>query len=270
MDGLEAYDVLINFFDNIDILMLIFVRVLGFLMLIPILSSQNMFTQGRLFFALVMALALFMSGNITSVYYVALTPMFVYLTLLEFLVGLVMGYMVFAVFNLIFFAGHLMDFSIGLMMVNTIDPMTQTQVPVTGNIFYLALVAMLVATGGLHQLFLAFFYSYAHLPIGAAVVMSNPDLFWYIVLVLAESMILAIRIAMPLVGTMMIINVALGIMVKTSPQMNIFVVGMPIRILVGLFLIFAVMAPSLGAIFANVFDMAALAMREVIWGMRPS
>ena len=269
MATIPAFDILVYLFEHVDVLLLIFVRILAFFLAIPVISSQNVFMQGRVFLALCVSVALFMSGMVNTVFVFDTTPGYVYLILIEFLVGMAMGYVAFAVFNLIFFAGQLMDFQIGLMMVNVLDPMTQIQVPLTGNIFYFAMMAMVVVTGGLHTFFLAFFYSYQILPIGTAVVIGNAPLAWYMVLLLTESMILAVRISMPIVGSMMIINAALGIMVKTVPQMNIFVVGLPLKLLIGILLIWMVMIPHLGDMFGHVFNLATRGMREVIWGMVP-
>ena len=268
MDDLPAFDVLVHFFNNIDVLLLIFVRVLGFSVAVPFISSQNIWMLGRLFLALCVAVALFMSGTVSVVHYMDTTLGYVYLLILEFLVGMAMGYVVFVVFNLIFFAGQLMDFQIGLMMVNVLDPMTQIQVPITGNLFYFVLMAMLVATSGIHVLFGTFFYSYDLLPIGTAYLIGNSNIAWYIVHLLVQTTIMAVRLSMPIVGTMMIINVALGIMVKTVPQMNVFVVGLPLKLLVGITLFWMVMAPGADTIYWNIFDMAHNAMIEVIWGMR--
>ena len=239
-------------------------------MAMPLISGQGIFMQGRIFFALCIAVALFMSGMVTTVYIANDTTLgYIAMMLSEFLVGMAMGYVVLLVFNLIFFSGQLMDFSIGLMMVNAIDPMTQVQVPLTGNIFFMALMALLVVTGGFHALFLTFFESYYILPIGTANIIGNASLAWYIVHLLVESTILAVRIALPIVGAMTLVTIALGITVKTIPQLNIFVVGLPLRLIIGMFMLMIIMTANLTPIFTSIFNMAHLAMREVIWGMRP-
>jgi flagellar biosynthetic protein FliR len=81
---------------------------------------------------------------------------------------------------------------------------------------------------------------------------------------LVAFVILAVQIALPIVGTMFIIDVCLGIMVKSVPQMNVFVVGMPLKVLVGLLLVFLVMAPNFGFIYQNIFDRAINSLLEVI------
>ena len=74
---------------------------------------------------------------------------------------------------------------------------------------------------------------------------------------------------MPIIGAIMIINVALGVLVKAVPQMNIFVVGMPIKVLAGLFLLLLVLAPALGFIFNYIFDAAYHELIHIMWMMTP-
>ncbi|MCL2016138.1 MAG: flagellar biosynthetic protein FliR [Defluviitaleaceae bacterium] len=270
MASITGFDILIQMFAQIDVLMLIFVRVLAFFLVLPVISSQNIWMIGRLFFALCTTIVIFLSGSVEVVYYMDTTLGFVYVMLLEFLVGLAMGYVLFLVFNLIFFSGQLIDFQIGLMMVNVMDPMTQVQVPVTGNLFYFSMIALLVVTGGLNGFLLTFFYSYTILPIGTAFVVGNAPLAWYLIILITESTFLAIRIALPVVGTMLIVDASLGIMVKTVPQMNIFVVGLPLKLFLGLIIIFTVMVPNLGVMHEHIFDMALMAIRETMMGMVPT
>ena len=269
MDLVAGFDILLDFYEYAPIMMMIYVRVLGFFMLVPVISSQNIFAQGRLFMAFVMAIAIFVSGSVTTIDLTDNVPGYVFLILQEFMVGMIMGYVATAVFNLMLFAGQMMDHQIGFMMVNVIDPMTQIQVPIVGNLYHFMLLAVVVVTGGLHHFFEAFFYSYQMLPIGTGVVIGNERLAWYISHLLVESMLLATRIAMPIVGTMMIINVTLGIMVKTVQQLNVFSIGLPLKIFLGTILLWLVVTPNFGTTFRMIFDMAHLAMYEVIWGMRP-
>ncbi|MCL1988140.1 MAG: flagellar biosynthetic protein FliR [Firmicutes bacterium] len=269
MESITGFDILVQMFEQVDVIMLIFVRVLAFFLLLPVISGQNIWMMGRLFFALCFTIVLYLSGDITTVYYMDTTLGFLYVLLIEFLVGLAMGYVLFMVFNLIFFSGQLVDFQIGFMMVNVMDPMTQVQVPITGNLFYFAMIALLVVSGGLNGFLLTFAYSYTVLPIGTAFVVGNAPLAWYLLILIAESTLLAVRLALPVFGTMLIVDAALGITVKATPQMNVFVVGLPLKVLLGTIILMLVMAPSFGIMHEHIFDMALLAIREVMMGMVP-
>ena len=245
---------LIAMFDQIDILILIMVRVMAFLTLMPVLSGMSIPMQVRLTVAVTVSVALFSSGLVTTVTYIDSVPGLVLLMINELMAGMAMGFIVFFVFNCILFAGHFMDFSIGFMMVNVMDPIQQIQVPVLGNVIFMSLSALLIVTGGLNHILMVFFDSYRIVPLGAAMILGNEPMAEYMVVALVGFVILAVRIAMPIVGTIFIVNVVLGIMVKTVPGINVFVVGMPLKILLGLFLMYSVVAPAFGFLYGLIFD----------------
>jgi flagellar biosynthetic protein FliR len=258
---------IITFFNQIDVLMLILVRVSAFLIFVPVLSSMSIPLQVRLLFAFITSTAIFSSGIVTSATFNDSPAGFIMLIVTEVVTGALMGFMLFFVMNTILFAGQLIDFSMGFAMVNVMDPMQQIQVPVMGNIMLMLASALLIVSGGLYYFLEMFFNSYRLIPIGTAFILGNAPLMQVAAYSLVGFIILAVRISMPLVGTLMLVNVCLGIMVKAVPQMNVFVVGMPLKVLLGLILIFAVMIPSFNVIYNSVFDQALLHMVNMIEGM---
>jgi flagellar biosynthetic protein FliR len=207
---------------------------------------------------------LFLSGTVTEISYNNTVIGYVLLILQEFVTGVFMGYIAFFIFNIIYYSGQLIDYQIGLSMMSVLDPITQIQVPIVGNLYYLAISAMLVASNGLNMFFSAFFYGYRVLPIGTAHTLGNSSLAWLIVTLITEFIVIGFKISMPIVGSILVIDAALGIMVKAAPQVNIFVVGMPIKLLVGLILMMLVMGPMLGTIYEYIFDLAYEGMTDII------
>jgi flagellar biosynthetic protein FliR len=265
----ETAAVLIEFFNRLDVFSLILVRVLAFFLFMPVVSGMNIPMAVRMTLALCFAAVLFFSNAVTTVSYYNTTIGYVMLIVTEFLTGMFMGYMVFFVFNIIYYTGQLIDYQIGLSMMSVLDPMTQIQVPIVGNLYYLAVSAMLVVTGGLNSFISAFFYSYQLVPVGTANIIGNASVAWYAVTLLTEFILLGVKIALPVVGAILVIDVALGLMVKAVPQMNIFVVGMPMKLLAGLFLLLFVMAPTLSTIYHYIFELAYEALGNIIAGMSP-
>jgi flagellar biosynthetic protein FliR len=253
-----------DLFGQVDILMLIFVRVTAFFILLPVISMRNIPRTSLVFLSLTISVLLYSSGLITIAPYVDTTLGYVYIILREFIAGLTMGFVLFAVFNLIFFTGQIIDYMIGFSMVNVLDPLTQIQVPIVGNLYFLVMSVLLVVTGGLHMFIEVFFHSYTVLPIGAAWVVGNEYIAWYIPTLLGEFINLAVRIALPLMGAIMIVDAALGILIRTVPQINVFVVGIPIKICIGLLLLITMITPSLGLSFRLVFETAYTALEEII------
>lgn len=266
---MEALPYLITFFNQIDVLFLIFARVLAFFIFVPVVSSMFIPMQVRLLAGFVVSVAIFSSGLVTQVTYHDSVSGLVLLILTEFMAGAIMGFAVFFVFNVLLFAGQFMDFSMGFAMVNVLDPIQQIQVPLLGNIVFMSASVLFVVNDGLHHVLFVFATSYNVLPVGAAYIVGNVDLAGFMVTTLLAFFMLAVRIAVPLVGTMLIIDVCLGVMVKAVPQMNVFVVGMPMKMLVGTFLLMTAIVPNLGVIYDLVFTPALDALIDAIDWMVP-
>jgi len=266
---METLPFLISFFNQIDVLMLIMVRVLGFMIFLPILSGMGIPMQARLFTAFVISMAIFSSGIVTQATYYDTPAGLIMLIVSEFMAGAVMGFVLSFIMNVLLYAGQFIDFSMGFAMVNVLDPIQQIQVPVMGNLLFMLVSVLLVITGGLVEFLRVFFMSYELIPIGTAFIIDNQELAYFMVVSFVGFVLLAVGLAIPIVGTMLIIDVCLGIMVKAVPQMNVFVIGMPLKVLVGLILIFTVMLPSMGFIYDTVFNRAFETLVSTIEGMMP-
>lgn len=243
----------LEFFDSIDILLLIIVRNVGFFILLPIFSGSNIPNTTKVALAITVSYIVFMSGIVAPVSYDPSTLSYFYLIVIEFLVGFIMAFAVYLVFMAFFMAGQLIDYQIGFSMVSVLDPITQIQVPITGNLIYMIVLLMLAQTGGINHIIGAFLNSFEVLPIGGAVILSNATLLDVIIDAIVNFFIVGVRISLPIMGTILIMDVALGILVKAVPQMNVFVVGMPIKLLIGL-AVFIIIAPIFASIYDNIFS----------------
>lgn len=266
---MDLIPLLISFLDQIDVLMLIMVRVSAFFIFLPVISGMSIPLLFRLFLAFVMSVAIFSAGVVETVAFHDSAVGLIMLILTEVMTGALMGFILFFMFNLILFAGHFIDFSMAFAMVNVLDPVQQIQVPIIGNILFMSVSAILVVTGGLHVFIGVFFDSFRLVPIGSAFILGNAPLAEFMLYSFVGFVVLAAQIALPIVGTLLIIDVCLGIMVKAVPQMNVFVVGMPLKIMIGLFLVFSVMIPSLGFIYDGIFNVALDGMASIIEGVAP-
>jgi len=265
MEALGMY-LLKRFLDNADVFLLVFIRMIAFFLILPIFSGNNLNVFAKLTFAASAAFLITASGKVQCAVPVNTVPGCALLAVREFLTGFIMGFAVYLAFNLVYFAGQLLDFQIGFSMVSVFDPVTQIQVPIIGNLFFLTLTAMLVQTGGLHAFLSAVFFSYDIIPIGRAVILDNPALTRLMVGLMTDFIAIAVQTALPITGAIMVIDIAMGLLVKAAPQMNIFVVGMPIKLLAGLALIY-MMTPILSNAYNTVFDLAYSALRGVMKAM---
>ncbi len=160
----------------------------------------------------------------------------------------------------------MIDQAIGFAMASVVDPVSQTQVPITGNLIYYMMGVLFIRTGGLNSVIGAFLEAYKTIPIGGANFAFDQGLMQLLVELTSEYFSVGIRIAAPILGTVFIINVALGLLVKASPQMNIFVVGMPIKLLCGLVLLY-IISPYLLQVYEGVFLLMFNAIGAIINGL---
>jgi flagellar biosynthetic protein FliR len=218
-------------------------------------------------FAFVVSLLVFSTGNVTLAGAES-AQMLAAAIFKEFFVGFALSFSIYLVFNIIFFMGQLIDYQIGFSMVSVFDPVTQIQAPVTGNLLYMAVLAMLVQTGGLNALIALICHSYAIVPAGGYAFLGNAALAKQTVESLSSFIVMAVQLSLPVVGAMVVIDVAMGLLVKAVPQMNIFVVGMPIKLLAGLALVY-LMSPMVSGICRIAFDKAYGDALQALKGMAP-
>ena len=135
--------------------------------------------------------------------------------------------------SIILFAGNIIDMDIGLSMAQEFDPMTNSQVTITGNLYQYLLLLMMVVTNMHHYVLRALIDSYQVIPVNGQVFQWD-SLAESMTTYMADSFVIAFRIVLPVFACMMILNCILGIMAKVAPQMNMFAVGMQMKVLLGL------------------------------------
>lgn len=213
--------------------LLIFVRMTGIFVIAPIFGRKNMPTYFKIGFAFMLSLILVNTGKFSvsisynNIYSYAL------LIIQEFTVGVILGYVAYLIFSAIYFAGQIIDVQIGFGMVNVIDPMNSTQIPVTANFYYIFAMLIFLLMNGQHMLIKAVYDSYNAIPPGT-LGFDSSALLENITRLVKNMMIMGLKISAPIIAAVLVADVALGIIVKTIPQINVFVAGLPIKILVGL------------------------------------
>lgn len=222
--------------NQIVIFLLIFARITGIFTSAPIFGSHNIPVQLKaalslLCTALVMPLLTNSQAAIGS-------SMLVYLLIVmsEFILGLLLGFAASLVFTAVQMAGHLLDMQIGFGIVNIFDPQSGQQVPLMGNFKYILALLVYLSMNGHHVFLSALFDSFKSIPISGVVFQVIPltELF---VNIISDAFILAFKITVPVLVALFLTDIALGILARTMPQMNIFVVGIPIKIAVGVFVL---------------------------------
>ncbi len=243
-----SLDMLVN---SVEFFLLIFVRMTGLFVTAPIFGRRNIPTYFKVGFAFTVSLLM---ANTIKVDHLLVVDNFLIYTMYiikEFIVGIVIGFVAYAVFTCIYIAGQIIDMQMGFGMVNVMDPMSNIQVPVTANLYYMAAMLVFLITNGHHLLLKALFHSYTIIPLGTAVI--GPELGDNIGYLFQNILSIGFRIGAPVVAAVIICDIVLGIVSKTIPQMNVFLLGMPIKIFIGLLLLLTTI-PSFAYIVSQLTD----------------
>ncbi len=157
---------------------------------------------------------------------------FILIAASEVAVGLLLGFCGTIIMAAIETAGHIVDMKIGFGMANVIDPHYGQPSPILGIFKYLLIMLVFLGIDGHHILIKALFESFEIVPAGAAFI---PTQWAQIGLGAAAKMLkIALVLSCPVWASTLIVDFTLGVIARTVPQMNVFVVGIPIKTLVGL------------------------------------
>lgn len=229
--------------EQLEVFFCILVRISAFIYAAPIFSLKNVPRRVKIGLSIAIAVIIFqLTGEVEipggSVIDYA---MFVGK---ELLAGLILGYFANVGYNILSFAGHMMDMEIGFSMVNEFDPVMNTQVTITANLYSYAVMLMLLVTNMHHYIIKAIVDSFAVLPIGKFNI--PPNMVQVMINFMVDYFIIGFRIILPMFASILIVNVVLAILAKVAPQMNMFVIGLQLKVFVGLLvLIFMItMIPS--------------------------
>lgn len=178
--------------------------------------------------------------------------------------GVIVGFVAYLVFMGIQFAGEIIDIQIGFAVANIINPTTQQQVTVIGEL-QLTLATLIFLMSDSHLLMLQGIGGSFHL-VALPYIKLDPSVATNVVLFLEQAFLIVLKIAAPPAVALFLVNLALGLMARVAPQMNVFVVGLPVQIGVGL-LMMAVSVPLLGYVAPDLFANTAHQMDAVMRGM---
>lgn len=150
---------------------------------------------------------------------------------LETINGLVLGYIVNICFYSLKIAGKLIDDQLGLAMASTYDPNTQSQATVIENLMYFVGIVVFFGVNAHHILITSIQNSFNLIPIGYSILENNLT---YILKVFLQYFIMGIKIAIPVIVVLIITDLITGIISRSISGLNVMIIGMPLKMLVGI------------------------------------
>lgn len=239
-----------------------FARIGGVFMSAPVLAGRTVPARVRLVMALVFTLIL-----------APLTPKGAplelfsagwYLTLLQqLLIGIAIGFVLQLAFEAVTLGGEMIAYSMGLSFAQATDPVRNTQTPLPGQ-FLIMVASLLFLAGGGHLLLVELLAgSFQSMPVssGGLETQQFADIAGFGSQIFSGGL----RIALPAVIALLLVNLAFGVMSRASPALNIQSVGFPLSLMAGLWLLMLTL-PNLQSVFAIILEHAVQFIRALVSG----
>ncbi len=228
---------------NIIVFMAIFTRISGLLTSAPLFSTYPIPVQVKIWLVCFIAFIIYPFVQSHSQFMVphdiaGLTVVMIK----EFAIGYIIGFCA----NLVFLAAELganmFSIQMGLSISQALNPASGSTSPIISQAFTILLTLIFISLNAHQWLFSAVYSSFAHVPIGYSFIFDGA-LVQRVIYMTGQMFVIAIGISMPIFSVLLIKDILLGFVSKLMPQMNIFMVAMPLKIYVGLLLCMIFMRP---------------------------
>ncbi len=243
--------------------LLIFCRITAFFVVAPVFSTRSVPAQFKIGLAFFASVLTFLTVGTSDA--VEWDGEYILAVIREVLVGLLLGFTAYFIFTVVQMAGAFIDLQMGFGIANVIDPMTGTQSPILGNFKYIIAMLLFLSMNGHHYLLIGIMDSYKWVPLSNELFarMYEGSVSEFLVKTFARMFALALQMSAPLVVAMFLVDVALGILARTVPQLNIFVVGIPIKILAG-FMVLVLIVPGFYYLFQDLFKTMLESVQQLL------
>lgn len=249
---------------NLALFLLILARWSGMIMLAPVFAARGVPVMVRL--ALAGSLSVIMYPLIVATQPIIPGELLPYVAVMvkEVIVGLTIGFVIYTMTAILQGAGQLMGFQMGFAMGASIDPVFGVQSPLMGN-FQVVLATMFMLAANLHHyLIAAMVKSYAYITISPSYTPVNAA---YYAQLLVNVFALSLQMAAPIFGALLVSDIGVGLLTRTVPQLNIFSVVFPVKIIFG-FIILYLMLSFFGEAITYIFNQNMAWLLELYQGWK--
>lgn len=229
-------------------LFFIFLRVTAFFGISNVFFPKGTPNKLKVLFSLIFSVAL-LSGvdysninNITSNYYL------INYMISEISTGLILGLITNISFEIVVMAGSLLDLHIGLSMVNVVDPNSKANTTISGNLLHYIAVMIFFVVNGHHIILKSLIESYKLLSMGTSIL--NQENMMVLISIIIQYFIIGLKIAIPIIIVILMTDIAMGLVSRAVPQINVMILGMPVKMLVGIISI-AIFLPIIVKVFKS-------------------
>jgi len=218
--------------EQFHVLVLILLRVSALLIVAPIFGHRLYLARAKIGLAFMISLVVFplMADKGLQVP----EGLFPYALMMgrEIIMGMVLGFAVLLLFIGIQFAGQIAGLKMGFGIVNVIDPQSHNQVSIIGQFLNILAILVVLSIDGHHMILRALISSFDVVPLGG--VELKVPIIEKLIAISSQIFVIAVKISAPVLISLFLISVALGVLARTVPQMNVFIAGFPVQLGVGM------------------------------------
>ena len=247
---------------NAPIYFLIFARVFALISVAPLVGSAAIPGQARAGFVFLITFLVF---PVVELYPIPESVLLYVLLLVgEIFLGLIYGFLIQVVFAVFQTAGQFFSMQMGFSASMVFDPLSQEELPIMGQFFNLGAMMLFLSTDAMQKMFLGGI-QFSFRTISVYQIASAQEQ-WFLHFVTSMGLLFqqALILAFPIMGTLFLVSLSMGLLAKAAPQMNLLMLGFPISIAVALILLIIVMPfllETFSAIIDNFFDQTAFLMQ---------
>jgi flagellar biosynthetic protein FliR len=218
---------------------MVYMRLAGFVFFNPVFSRRNIPSMYKA--GLVFVLTLVVYPNATVEEEISLSIVYGILLMKELLLGYLFGFTM-QVFDMIAtYAGSVMDYQMGLAMATIYDPQNGTQIALTGNILQIYFLLLFFAVDGHLAVIRIICESgnlvpYGQFALGTQVIESVLSIF-------TAGVELVIKLSFPIIGFELLMEMAIGLLMKMIPQINLFIISIQLRVIMGIIILMTLISP---------------------------
>lgn len=212
--------------------LLAMVRVVGILVFAPAFSAQSVPMPVRLYLAVAVGAVMATQLSHSEPMQLATVGLYILAILRELAFGAVIGFGVGLLFEAVRFAGDALDVQVGLAQATALDPTTQDHATIISRAYYFVALVLFLQLDGHHWLLAGLHRSFELIPLGGPVY--HHGVTELLVKLVGAIFTVGLRLAAPVMAAVFLTDLAFGFIARVVPQMNVFLVGIPAKLMVGL------------------------------------
>jgi flagellar biosynthetic protein FliR len=251
--------------NELEYFLLVFMRIASFVYAAPFFSTKGVPNNVKIGLSVFVAYIMYSFGP--EHVYPQYNTVFGYcvIVLKEVTVGLLIGLGAQLCTSVVLFAGRVIDMEIGLSMASVLDPTTNEQSSISGVLFQYGVMLILYTTGLHRYLLKALMETFTLIPIDH-VAIDGDKLLKALITFLGDYIVIGFRICLPVFASITLMNIVLGLLAKLAPQMNMFSVGIQLKLLAGLSVLIITMSllPDVSNFISNRIQQMVAAMVEAM------